>query len=286
MPTELVARWYPWLTSLWTYASEGILGRSRRRTLRRGLAFVLASLLVGITASRAAPMISTNTDADSGPVPICNGDCNGDGIVTIEEIILIVNIILGNDAIMCADIFPERGIDAVILAVNSSLRGCEMFTYHLVPPSSIVLSASRQDGTSIVEEPLSGSFTAVPSASPRGGANSIFYFRLTNLRFQSDSSTVSGERGEIATFTLSPEGTVATIASVSIDGLGLDLCGVTTFAVFRVPYPPGEYPPTFDGLEVCATPGDPSLCQIPMCEEIRTGSRSGYALTLFAVPDS
>lgn len=285
MPTEGVAGWSPWLSALWTYAYEGMFGRSRGRPPKRGVAFVLASLLVGITPLRAAPMTAIGTEPDSGPVPICNGDCNGDGTVTIDDIIVVVNIILGHDGFTCAGVFPERGIDAVILAVSSSLRGCETFTYHLIPPSSITFSAVGQDGNSITEA-LSGSFTAVPSVSPHGGANSIFYFRLTSLRLQSASFAISGERGEIRTNTLSDQGTIGISASVSIDGLTLDLCGVTTFAVFRVPYPPGEYPPTFDGLEACATPGRPSLCQNPMCEEILEGSRSGYALTLFAVPDS
>ncbi len=223
---------------------------------------------------------------DTGPVPICHGDCNGDGRVTIDEIIGIVSLILSGEATTCS-VFPGLDIRGVITAVNSALRGCQAFTYRLTPPSTIVYGPPVATDGVFLEEPLSGTFVAVPGY--RGDPNSLFYFSITSVQFQSATLTVSGHRGNIATFTLSDEGTVAPVLSVSINGRELELCGASTFSVFSGECPPEqpvcEYPPGFEGLDICATPGEPLLCGTPMCETIRTGSRSGYSLTLFAVPE-
>ena len=57
---------------------------------------------------------------------ICIGDCNGDGMVTIDEIIVMVNIALGDKPISAC---PQgtRGsvtIADIIMAVNNALLGC------------------------------------------------------------------------------------------------------------------------------------------------------------------
>ncbi len=270
------------------------LSAKLRRTRTAGAIFLtcLALRVPALSADwgvAAAEVSSAPTDADSGPVPICHGDCNGDGAVTIDEIIRIVSIILGNEAATCADIYPGRGIEAAILAVNSALRGCQTFTYRLTSASAIAYSPPPPNDNVLVEEPLSGTFVAVPTDSPSGGANSLFYFSITSVQFQSATFTVSGHRGSIATFTLSDEGTVAPVMSVSINGQGLELCGISTFSVFSgecpAEQPVCEYPPGFQGLEICTTLLEPLLCGTPMCETIRAGSRSGYSLTLFAAPE-
>jgi CSLREA domain-containing protein len=59
----------------------------------------------------------------------CPGDCNGDGVVTINELILIINIALGNlplSACLAADLNGDGvlTIGEAIAAVQSALDGC------------------------------------------------------------------------------------------------------------------------------------------------------------------
>jgi hypothetical protein len=64
------------------------------------------------------------------PVPIpCSGDCNGDGRITVSEIVLAVNIVLARtelSACPSADGDGDGGVSIsdVVRAVNGSLLGC------------------------------------------------------------------------------------------------------------------------------------------------------------------
>lgn len=60
----------------------------------------------------------------------CRGDCNSDGMVTINELITGVNIALGNTALEQCPSFDGDGdgsvaINELIAAVNNALNGCE-----------------------------------------------------------------------------------------------------------------------------------------------------------------
>ena len=59
----------------------------------------------------------------------CAGDCNGDGEVTINELITGVNIALGNDSVSSCPAVDTNGdgevaVNELIQAVNSALNGC------------------------------------------------------------------------------------------------------------------------------------------------------------------
>ncbi len=77
------------------------------------------------------PLPPTAT-ASPTPVPcisLCVGDCDGDGLVTINEIIVMVNIALGNlpvSACLAGDANNDLTIDVseIILAVLNALNGC------------------------------------------------------------------------------------------------------------------------------------------------------------------
>ena len=61
--------------------------------------------------------------------PPCVGDCSGDRSVTVDELITMVNIALGNgDVISCStgDTNMDRKItiDEILTAVNNGLIGC------------------------------------------------------------------------------------------------------------------------------------------------------------------
>ena len=76
------------------------------------------------------------TLAASGPCPAqqCVGDCNGDSVVRINELITGLNIELGGDALdACPAINCNRGgplvyIDCLVIAVNNALNGCGVTT--------------------------------------------------------------------------------------------------------------------------------------------------------------
>lgn len=59
----------------------------------------------------------------------CVGDCDGDGVVTVDEILRGVNIVLGNMPISQCPAFDRDGdsevtVDEIVVAVNSLLNGC------------------------------------------------------------------------------------------------------------------------------------------------------------------
>ncbi|MCX8072232.1 MAG: hypothetical protein N3C12_07265 [Candidatus Binatia bacterium] len=71
----------------------------------------------------------TVTVREREPVPACVGDCDGDGQVTIEEIIKMVNVALelqpvGSCAAGDANSDGAITVDEIILAVNKALNGC------------------------------------------------------------------------------------------------------------------------------------------------------------------
>lgn len=61
--------------------------------------------------------------------PECVGDCDGSGGVSVDELVLGVNISLGNaDVAQCRAADPDRSgrvsVDELVQAVNNSLNGC------------------------------------------------------------------------------------------------------------------------------------------------------------------
>jgi hypothetical protein len=61
--------------------------------------------------------------------PPCAGDCNDDGTVTIDEILTMVNIALGNTPATACDAGDANQdgqvtIDEILTAVNNALNGC------------------------------------------------------------------------------------------------------------------------------------------------------------------
>ena len=65
----------------------------------------------------------------STPKP-CAGDCNDDGTVTVDEVLTMVNIALGNaDATACPNGVPSGAqvdVALILTAVNHALDGCRV----------------------------------------------------------------------------------------------------------------------------------------------------------------
>ena len=59
----------------------------------------------------------------------CAGDCSNDGSVTVDELVMGVNIALGNESIRACMAFDPGGddlvtVDELVKAVNNALSGC------------------------------------------------------------------------------------------------------------------------------------------------------------------
>ncbi len=57
---------------------------------------------------------------------ICIGDCNGSGLVTIDEIITLVDIALGDKPVSACPQGTTGSVNIadIIMAVNNDLYGC------------------------------------------------------------------------------------------------------------------------------------------------------------------
>ena len=95
----------------------------------------LSATETGTPTAPATPTASPTLTAPTGPTstrtaspPHCVGDCDGSGAVTVDELITLVNITLGNvPPSACAHGIPadvEVDIALIIQAVNNALNGC------------------------------------------------------------------------------------------------------------------------------------------------------------------
>lgn len=88
--------------------------------------FALATLLVCLFASPAF-----------AGGPICVGDCDGSGAVTVDEILTGVNIALGLRAVGDCPAFDSDSsgsvtVDEILTAVNNALNGCQLSVSQLI----------------------------------------------------------------------------------------------------------------------------------------------------------
>ena len=94
------------------------------------------------TPTRTATPLPTNTPVPptSTPTPMaeaCVGDCNQDGSVTVDELLTLVSIVLGNSDISSCRAGDANGdsqitIAEILSAVNNALNGCAT-----APPTAI-----------------------------------------------------------------------------------------------------------------------------------------------------
>jgi hypothetical protein len=82
-----------------------------------------------VTANLDAADVSVLVNTGTPPTPSCVGDCNGDGEVTINELITGVNIALGASPVSSCPAIDANGngevtINELISAVNNALNGC------------------------------------------------------------------------------------------------------------------------------------------------------------------
>jgi len=111
------------------YSDQGIKDIIQAvRTADSGINFA------GLTAAAAATLATDTAGNDpmvqaALQMKLCTGDCNGDGAVTVDEILTMVNIVLGiEDVSTClpGDANNDKMItvDEILTAVNNALKGC------------------------------------------------------------------------------------------------------------------------------------------------------------------
>jgi hypothetical protein len=74
-------------------------------------------------------MTATPSATATTTVRLCRGDCDGNGQVTVDEILTMVNIALGNASLLdCgaadANHDGQVTVDEILTAVNNALNGC------------------------------------------------------------------------------------------------------------------------------------------------------------------
>lgn len=137
------------------------------------------------TAGGTPPPAGTATPTPTATPVLtkCVGDCNGDGVVTVDEILIGVNIALGNLDVSACENFDANGdgqvtVDEILTAVNNALNGCPEVpattTPH--PTTSLPTSTPTYHGTPTATTQITGTVpptqTPVPT-TPGGGTPSI-----------------------------------------------------------------------------------------------------------------
>lgn len=120
---------------------------------------------------------------------ICPGDCNGDGVVTVGEVVTVINIVLGDlPPSACPDGGSSFGIGEAIAAAQAALDGCPT---PAAPCPAIQVVAG--DSTTV----LAGPGLLV---QPNGA------FVVATGRTTVTTGTPSNARGEVTAFRYSPSG--------------------------------------------------------------------------------
>jgi hypothetical protein len=119
---------------------------------------------VGMLASAAAATTVTPSHTPTPGRVVCAGDCNGDGMVRVAELIAMVRRVLGvSPTTSCgeSDLLPQT-VDSVVKAVRASLYGCEASsTETFTATPTLTATPTRDDAqpTSTPEPLVNGSCT-------------------------------------------------------------------------------------------------------------------------------
>lgn len=129
-------------------------------------AFLACNPFDALACARATPTPTPPVDFP------CVGDCNGDGVVTIDDLIKMVNIALGLRSV-CGDdgvggclagdatCDCQITVDEIIRAVNNNLNGCQDFGDCTVPELEMMCC----EGSPTPSTPTA---TATPTMTPHG----------------------------------------------------------------------------------------------------------------------
>lgn len=116
-------------------------------------------LIVRLTACAvlALAAITTPVAAPANSAPTCTGDCDGDGTVTVDEIVALVNLALtgGIDGCVAGFIDGESVIDVVVIVrvIGFALNGCPAVRPCPRDLSCLGLVATKVDVASAAQPP-------------------------------------------------------------------------------------------------------------------------------------
>jgi hypothetical protein len=82
---------------------------------------------IGVLGTCGGAVATATPSATAPAVAACEGDCNDNDVVAVNELITAVNIVLGNQQLSACPAFPdlvEITISNLIRAVNNLLNGC------------------------------------------------------------------------------------------------------------------------------------------------------------------
>jgi hypothetical protein len=203
----------------------------------------------------------------------CLGDCDGNGTVTIAEVVGLVRIALGNAPAEACPTVDDPGIETLVAAVDNLLSGCpEIVTYQLTEGSLVVATLRSQQDVISIREPLTGTMT-MRKIEPPPVKNTLFYFGILDVDFRGkDRIAIHASTGNLSASTQVFDDLSAFMPAV-IDGVGVQLSGIGPRAAF----------PNLTQLELCG-PQDPP--HAVSCEAIRAGLEEGYSVTIFAEPQT
>jgi hypothetical protein len=120
-------------------------------------------------ARRAASVLLVALAISTPAGASCCGDCNGDGGITVDEIVSGVNIALGLTAIGSCLAFDTNGdadvtVDEVLCAVANALDGCPTVSPTEAPEPTVTPTEAIPSPTAAAHTPTSTA-TAIPSAT-------------------------------------------------------------------------------------------------------------------------
>lgn len=109
----------------------------------------------------------------AAPSYACPGDCDGDGQVTVDEILVGVAMALGQQPIeacptLDGDASGSVTVDELLAGVRAILFGCPAPTVSPTPTATATPSPSPPPATLFIEAPEHGAFTTAPTVEVAG----------------------------------------------------------------------------------------------------------------------
>jgi hypothetical protein len=142
----------------------------------------------------AAVPMPTPTPTPTSGMPPCVGDCNGDGRVTVDEILTAINIALGNTPLSacpgadcsCAAQICVVGVDCILEAVDNALNGCPGLRTPTATPTPSPVPPQTPTPTSCQPEPpptptIPGSGVILGTAQGAPGTEVVIEARLRSV---------------------------------------------------------------------------------------------------------
>jgi len=148
---------------------------------------------------RVAVVVSLASALQRPALATCAGDCGGDGEVTVNELVLGVNIALGNQSLDQCSSFDTDGsgdvtVNELIAAVNSALNSCS-------PPATATATATAQVAATptpaIVPPGISEALLGIWSGHARNDSTGVDKAARIKIEVKSGAVVVTDLNGNV-----------------------------------------------------------------------------------------